>query len=33
MLGFDVPQSGDYIVRVTSFGAGQDGAYTLRVGN
>jgi hypothetical protein len=33
MLGFDVPQSGDYIVRVTSFAAGQAGAYTLRVGN
>jgi hypothetical protein len=33
LLGFRAPRAGDYIVRVTSFTAGQSGAYTLRVGN
>lgn len=32
LLGFEAEEAGDYIVRVTSFGSGQTGAYTLRVG-
>lgn len=33
LLIFTPETSGDYIVRVTSFEAGNTGAYTLRVGN
>lgn len=33
LVGFDVPQSGNYIIRVSSYGSGMTGAYTLRVGN
>jgi hypothetical protein len=33
LLGFEADEAGNFIVRVTSFGSGQTGAYTLRVGN
>lgn len=33
LLGFRAPEAGQYIVRVTSFGSGGTGAYTLRVSN
>ncbi|MEA3016098.1 MAG: hypothetical protein QOI38_820 [Sphingomonadales bacterium] len=32
LLGFEAEEAGDYIVRVSSFGSGETGAYTLRIG-